>query len=78
MMSLPSAVCTSTTDSGVNMCASPFKCDRNNTPASVTLRSPLRLNTWKPPESVRIAPRPVHEAVQPTESLDRLVPRPQV
>ncbi len=55
MMSLPKASWTSTVDSGVNRCASPFRCERNRTPSSVTLRRSLRLNTWKPPESVRMA-----------------------
>src|SRR6185437_3305004 len=45
----------STVDSGVKKCASPFKCEWNSTPSSVTLRRLSRLNTWNPPESVKMA-----------------------
>ena len=35
-------------------------------------RVPSRLNTWKPPESVRIGPSQLHEAVQPAVRGDDL------
>ena len=56
MMSLPKASWTSTVEAGVNLCVSPLRCDWKVTPSSVILRRPERLKTWKPPESVRIAP----------------------
>ena len=42
--------------SGVRNSRSPLTGDGNVTPSSVILRSSPRLNTWKPPESVRIGP----------------------
>ena len=41
------------------------------------LRSAPRLNTWKPPESVRIGRVPAHEAVQAAVLRDHLEPGPQ-
>src|SRR5574340_1384976 len=42
--------------SGVRNSLSPFTGDWNFTPSSVILRNAPRLNTWNPPESVRIGP----------------------
>ena len=53
-MSEPSASCTSIESSGVRRTALPSMGERNCTPSSVILRRLSRLNTWKPPESVRI------------------------
>ena len=50
--------------SGVSSSRSPLIGEANFTPSSVILRSAPRLNTWKPPESVRIGAVPAHEAVQ--------------
>ena len=63
-MSLPSGAWISMARSGVRRCSEPSRCERNVTPSSSMVRRSRRLNTWKPPESVRIAPRPAHEAVQ--------------
>ena len=51
--------------------------DRNSTPASVIDRREPRLNTWNPPESVRIGRLPVHEAMQTAERFDGFGPRSQ-
>ena len=72
-MSLPSAACTAIARSGVKRWALPSMCDRNVTPSSSILRRAARLNTWKPPESVRIGPVPGHEAVQPALAGDQLL-----
>ena len=45
-----------TTLSGVNRCLEPSRWERNSTPSSRILRRELRLKTWKPPLSVRMAP----------------------
>ena len=49
---------------GVNTWREPSYTEANSTPSSRSTRVSSRLNTWKPPESVRIGPRPAHEAVQ--------------
>ena len=54
-MSLPSAAWIAIARSGVSRCSLPSRCERNVTPSSSTVRRSRRLNTWKPPESVRIA-----------------------
>src|SRR5271170_2376832 len=54
-MSAPSAISISSAFSGERKCSEPSRCERNVTPSSVTLRNSLRLKTWNPPESVRIA-----------------------
>ena len=51
-----SAVCTCMEISGLRNTASPFTGDRKRTPSSESLRNSARLNTWNPPESVRIGP----------------------
>ena len=53
-MSESSARCTRIDSSGVSSSRSPLIGEANFTPSSVILRSAPRLNTWKPPESVRI------------------------
>src|SRR5690349_12232334 len=53
-MSLSSTVCTCIDTSGVRNSLSPFTGDANFTPSSLILRISPRLQTWKPPESVRI------------------------
>ena len=53
-MSEASARCTSMESSGVRFTWSPSMGERKRTPSSVILRSSARLNTWKPPESVRM------------------------
>ena len=74
MMSLPKASCTSTVDAGVKLCVSPFRCDWKVTPSSVILRSPERLKTWKPPESVRIAPGQDMKRCSPPSCADQFMP----
>ena len=44
---------------------------------SVTLRSSLRLNTWKPPESVRMARGHDMNRCRPPKRADQFVPGPQ-
>src|SRR2546425_1143 len=56
MMSAPSARWTSIASSGERKWDAPSIGDRNSTPSSVIRRSFARLQTWKPPESVRSAP----------------------
>ena len=85
MTSAPSASCTSIARSGERKWREPSRCERNVTPSSAistrpgparsrpSARSP-RLNTWKPPESVRSAPAPRHEPVEAAEAADALVP----
>jgi hypothetical protein len=53
-MSASRSRCTCMERSGVNITGSPLCGERKLTPSSVILRSVARLNTWKPPESVRI------------------------
>ena len=77
MMSLPSASCTSMVDSGVNKCGSPFRCERNSTPSSVTLRSAVQTENLKSAGIRQDRPRPGHELVQAAELPDRLVAGPQ-
>ena len=55
-MSEPSAICTSIETSGERNFFEPSMCERKVTPSSVIFRKSPRLNTWKPPLSVRIAP----------------------
>src|SRR3546814_10434924 len=43
--------------SGVRNSRAPSMGEANFTPSSVILRMPCRLNTWKPPESVRMGLR---------------------
>ena len=62
---------------GVSSTMAPSRCERNVTPFSSTLRSSASDMTWKPPESVRIGTRPVHEGVQAAERRDALGARPQ-
>ena len=49
----------------------------NSTPSSVILRSFARLNTWKPPESVRIGRCQCMKPCRPRCALDDLEPGPQ-
>src|SRR5512139_2677917 len=83
MTSAPSASCTSTARSGQRKWRAPSRWDRKVTPSSAISTSPgparsrplarsPRLNTWKPPESVRIGPG--HEPVEAAEPRDALVP----
>ena len=76
-MSERSARCTSIESSGVSRTSEPSSGERKRTPSSVILRSLRRLNTWKPPESVRIGLLPVHEAMQPAVRGDDLRSGPQ-
>ena len=55
-MSEPRSRCTCMDSSGPMNTVSPLTGERKVTPASVILRSSPRLNTWKPPESVRMGP----------------------
>ena len=73
MMSLPRASWTSTVDAGVNLCVSPLRCDWKVTPSSVILRRPERLKTWKPPESVRMAPGQDMKRCNPPSCADQFV-----
>ena len=56
MMSLPKPCWISIDFSGDRNTLSPLIGEAKWTPASVSLRSSARLQTWKPPESVRIGP----------------------
>ena len=54
IISAPKSSSVFITDSGVNICLLPSKCDLNSTPSSeIVLKSP-KLNTWNPPLSVNI------------------------
>ena len=64
--------------SGVNTWREPSYTELNSTPSSRMRRVPSRLNTWKPPESVRIGPSQPHEAVQAAVRGDDLGPRAEV
>ena len=77
-MSAPSPICAAIELSGVNMCDDPSRCERNATPSSVTLRSSLRLNTWNPPESVRIGLSHAMKRCTPPERTHHLYARPQI
>ena len=50
----PSERCTAIERSGSRKTFEPSMGERNSTPASVMIRRAPRLNTWKPPESVRM------------------------
>ena len=76
-MSERSASCMSMESSGVSRTSLPSIGERKRTPSSLSVRRLLRLNTWKPPESVRIGRAPVHEAVQAAVRCDHLRPRAQ-
>ena len=76
-MSLPNASWTSTVDSGVNVCDEPSRWDWKTTPCSEILRRPLRLNTWKPPESVRMAFGHDMKRCKSAEFADQLVAGPE-
>ena len=78
MMSAPSPISAAMALSGEKKCDEPSRCERNATPSSVTFRRSLRLNTWKPPESVRIGAIPAHELLHPAQLADGLDPRPQI
>ena len=56
MMSAPSSSWMRIASSGVNTWREPSYTERNSTPSSLITRVSSRLNTWKPPESVRIGP----------------------
>ncbi len=53
---------------------SPFTGDRNSTPPPVILRNSPRLNTWKPPESVRIGPSQPMNLMQSAMRRDHFQP----
>ena len=55
-MSEPSSRCTAMDASGPRNTIEPSTGERKRTPSSVILRRSPRLNTWKPPESVRMGP----------------------
>ncbi len=63
--------------SGERNTVEPSTGEANVTPSSVILRLCARLNTWKPPESVRIGLLPADEAMQPAEFADDVEARPQ-
>src|SRR2546426_2999111 len=70
MMSAPSARWTSIVSSGERKWDAPSIGDRNSTPSSVIRRSFARLQTWKPPESVRSAPsQPMKRSEEHTSEL---------
>ena len=73
MMSLPSANCTSTVDSGVNRCASPSRCERNSTPSSVTLAQIAQAEDLEAARVGEDRARPGHELVQTAQLADQLV-----
>src|SRR5215470_2043021 len=54
-MSAPKPICAAIALSGVKTCEEPSRCERKVTPSSFTLLKSLKLKTWKPPESVRMA-----------------------
>ena len=56
-MSERSVSCMSIESSGVRRTSLPSIGERKRTPSSLMRRRLLRLNTWKPPESVRIGRR---------------------
>ena len=60
------------------MCELPSRCERNVTPSSVTLRSSLRLKTWKPPESVSRARGQLMKRCSPLHAPDGLVAGAQI
>ena len=74
MMSAPSCSCARITVSGVKKCRDPSICERNSTPSSVTLRFSARLNTWNPPESVRMGPCHPMNLCKPPISATRSAP----
>ena len=74
-MSLPKASCTSTVDSGVKVCGSPFRCERNTTPSSVDLAQAAQAEDLEPARIGEDGVGPGHEAVQPAHPADRLVAR---
>ena len=76
-MSEPSRAWMSVARSGVSRCRVPSRCDWNSAPSSVMTRRCARLNTWKPPLSVRIGRVPADEAVQAAAPRDQLVAGPQ-
>ena len=55
-MSEPRARCTAMDSSGPMKTLAPSTGEAKVTPSSLILRMAPRLNTWKPPESVRIGP----------------------
>ena len=56
------------TDSGVRVRRDPSTWERNSTPSSPIRRSLARLNTWKPPESVRMGPSQPMKRCSPPSS----------
>ena len=77
-MSEPSACWISMDFSGVRKCSEPSRCERNTAPSSVTLRSSAKLNTWKPPESVRIAPGQDMNLMQPAKPANQFMAGAQI
>ena len=73
-MSLPSAAWIAIARSGVSRCSLPSRCERNVTPSSSTVRRSRRLNTWKPPESVRIARGQPMKRCRPPSAATRSAP----
>ena len=73
-MSLPSAAWIAIARSGVSRCSLPSRCERNVTPSSSTVRRSRRLNTWKPPESVRIARGQLMNRCSPPSAAIRSAP----
>ena len=64
-MSEFSAVCTCMLTSGVRKSLSPFTGDAKRTPSSLILRIAPRLQTWKPPLSVRMGRGQASKACRP-------------
>src|SRR5205814_1707981 len=75
MMSAPSPIWASVAASGLRNCVEPSRWERNVTPSSVNLRSSLRLKTWNPPESVRIARSHDMNRCSPSSLCTRAIPR---
>ena len=73
-MSLPSSAWICIARSGVSRCSVPSRCERNVAPSSSIVRRSRRLKTWKPPESVRIAPGQAMKRCRPPSSLTRSAP----